>query len=57
LKAKLDAATEEDKNSLSYVRAKFNYDFVLNDGSTGVHNFKYAQKLLQDSINDFTPGV
>jgi len=57
LKAKLDAATAEDENGLSYVRAKFNYDFVSADGSTGVHNFKYARKLLQDSINDFTPGV
>ena len=57
LKAKLDAATANDKKGLSYLRAKFNYDFVLNDGSTGVHNFNYAQKLLHDSLSDFVPGT
>jgi len=30
--------------------AAYNYIFVANDGSYGVHNFKYAEKLLSSSI-------
>ncbi len=56
LKAKLDAATANDKLLLSYTYAKFNYDFINGDGSKGVHNFDYASKLLQDSIDNFEPG-
>jgi hypothetical protein len=30
----------------------FNYYFIEHDLSLGVHNTKYAQKLLEDSINE-----
>jgi predicted CXXCH cytochrome family protein len=56
LKAKLDAATDNDKLLLSYERAKFNYGFVSADGSLGIHNYKYAAALLQDAIDNFEPG-
>jgi len=32
------------------VAALFNYKFVLEDGSKGMHNTKYAVQLLVDSI-------
>lgn len=32
--------------------AMFNYYFIEHDLSLGVHNTKYAQKLLEDSINE-----
>lgn len=35
-------------------RAAFNYYFVKNDGSLGVHNPRYAEKLLIDSIKSLT---
>ena len=36
------------------VGALFNYLFVLEDGSLGVHNSYYAKKLLEDSIADLS---
>jgi predicted CXXCH cytochrome family protein len=36
-----------------YDRAKFNYDFVKNDSSLGVHNPDYAIKLLTDAISNY----
>ena len=56
LKAELDAATANDLFTLSYINAKFNYDFIVADGSLGMHNTRYARALLQDSIGDFEPG-
>jgi len=56
LGAELDAATEDDMTTLSYERALFNLEFVTEDRSLGIHNFKYAQKLLTDAIEDFEPG-
>ncbi|MCX6647499.1 MAG: multiheme c-type cytochrome [bacterium] len=56
LTAELDAATANDKQTVSYQNAKFNRDFIVADGTRGVHNVKYARALLQDSIDDFEPG-
>jgi predicted CXXCH cytochrome family protein len=56
LGAKLDAATDNDKLTLSYQYAKFNYDFCSEEGSFGIHNYQYAVSLLSDSIADFNPG-
>jgi hypothetical protein len=39
-----------DKNSIEYQRARWNYSLVLNDGSTGAHNYDYALELLLTSI-------
>jgi hypothetical protein len=36
------------------LRAAFNYEFVLEDGSFGVHNLSYAVGLLKASITDLT---
>jgi len=33
-------------------RAAYNYQFVFRDGSVGVHNYPYAKKLLNASLND-----
>jgi hypothetical protein len=42
------------RNKVQYpvevVAALYNYKFVLEDGSKGVHNTKYAVQLLMDSI-------
>jgi hypothetical protein len=37
-------------------KAGYNYFFVEFDGSTGVHNARYAVQLLQQSINFLSPG-
>ncbi len=36
--------------------ASYNYYFVLNDGSEGVHNHEYAKELLQSSIEQLSLG-
>ncbi|MFQ5905813.1 MAG: FlgD immunoglobulin-like domain containing protein [bacterium] len=46
--ATMDTSTTEYKN------AKFDYDFVVHDGSRGVHNHRYAKKLLRDALYDVT---
>jgi predicted CXXCH cytochrome family protein len=56
LKAKLDAATDNDKLTVNYERAMFNYNFCDQEGSYGIHNFSYAVALLTDSIENFNPG-
>lgn len=38
-------------------KAAWNYLFVLNEGSFGVHNPKYASALLWASIQDLTGGI
>ena len=43
--------TTIDKASL------FNYNFVNNDGSFGVHNFNYAKGLLNSSLEQLTLGA
>ncbi len=37
--------------------ALFNYTFVNNDGSFGVHNFNYAKGLLNSSLEQMTLGA
>ncbi len=44
------ALAQADTTTSDYDQAKFDYDFVQNDGSRGVHNFLYAQGLLLSSI-------
>ncbi len=39
-----------DKNSVEYKRARWNHSFVVNDASSGAHNFDYAIQLLTTSI-------
>jgi hypothetical protein len=38
------------------VAALYNYKFVLEDGSRGIHNTKYAVQLLMDSIKALDPA-
>lgn len=40
---------------IEIVAALYNYKFVLEDGSKGVHNTKYAVQLLMDSIKALDP--
>jgi len=54
LKAKLDQ--QQNENDPDYLNAKFDYDFVNNDKSKGVHNYAYGRKLVQDSIDNYTPS-
>jgi predicted CXXCH cytochrome family protein len=42
--------TEEDLLTITEIGGAYNYYFVLNDGSHGTHNPRYAEKLLWDSI-------
>ena len=48
------------RNKTSYplevVGAVYNYKFVLEDGSRGIHNMKYAVQLLMDSLKALDPG-
>jgi hypothetical protein len=39
---------------LKYLQAAYNWQFVANDGSLGVHNAAYAVGLLKASIGDLT---
>ncbi|MCX6641157.1 MAG: T9SS type A sorting domain-containing protein [bacterium] len=39
-----------DTTLIEWQQAKFDYDFVVNDGSRGIHNFFYAEDLLVSSI-------
>jgi predicted CXXCH cytochrome family protein len=55
LQAELAAAGRNDKATPSYKRALFVRQAAETEGSLGVHNTKYIQKLLQDAIDDFTP--
>lgn len=56
LHAELDAATVADSATVAFKQALYNYEFVEADGSHGVHNYKYAKKLLESSIADFQPN-
>ncbi len=42
--------TEDDLLTLTEIGGAYNYYFVLDDGSYGTHNPRYAEKLLWDSI-------
>jgi len=54
LKGELDQ--QQNKSDPDYIDAKYDYDFVNGDKSKGVHNHKYAEQLLEDSIEFFTPS-
>lgn len=54
LKAELDQ--QQNEEDPTYLNALFDYNFVSNDKSSGVHNFDYAEKLLEDSIEYYTPS-
>ncbi|MBU4460018.1 MAG: hypothetical protein KJ579_05580, partial [Verrucomicrobia bacterium] len=43
--------------SLSQKKAAYNYLFVAEDKSLGVHNPKYAAAILRASIDDLTGGI
>jgi len=47
---------QQNKKAQDYIYAKFDYDFAVNEGSRGVHNYKYAKQLLEDSIEFYTPS-
>jgi len=55
LHSELDAYADVTDTTGDFWYARFNYDFVKNDGSKGIHNYKYAKKLLLDAIEDFEP--
>ncbi|MBD3182984.1 hypothetical protein GF312_11885 [Candidatus Poribacteria bacterium] len=45
-----------DKLSNSYKTAKSNYNMVIYDGGTGIHNPRYAEVLLRHGIYSLTTG-
>lgn len=55
LHVELDAASVTDSLTVAFLQAQYNYGFVESDASHGVHNFKYAKKLLETSLANFTP--
>ena len=55
LEQELEIASGADSLSVEFARANYNLHYAESDASRGVHNYKYAKKLLEDSINDFTP--
>ncbi len=53
-----DVSPGSDYNSsLPLKRALYNYLFVEEDGSMGVHNPKYAAAILRSSIDDLKGGI
>ncbi len=44
-------------NTLELKRGAYNYLFIEEDGSHGVHNPKYAAAILRASIDDLTGGI
>jgi nitrate/TMAO reductase-like tetraheme cytochrome c subunit len=44
-------------NTLELKRGVYNYLFIEEDGSHGVHNPKYAAAILRASIDDLTGGI
>ncbi len=49
------ALAQADTTTPAYAQAKFDYDFVLADGSRGIHNSFYAGQLLISSIENLPP--
>lgn len=49
-------AAKSGTYSKEQVGALYNYDFVLEDRSRGIHNMKYAVQLLMDSIAALNPS-
>ncbi len=52
----LAAATPADSLTSAFDHADFNWKFVSRDGSRGAHNYKYAKRLLEASLDDFEPS-
>ncbi|HDZ12703.1 MAG TPA: T9SS type A sorting domain-containing protein, partial [Bacteroidetes bacterium] len=48
--------TESSAYTPVQLKAAYNYEFVKNDGSYGVHNFQYAVNLLKVSYEALTTG-
>ena len=49
------ALAQADTTTAEYAQAKFDYDFVMADGSRGIHNAIYASALLISSIENLPP--
>jgi|GEM_PF-2505886 hypothetical protein len=49
------ALAQADSTTIEYAQAKFDYDFVVADGSRGIHNSFYASQLLISSIENLPP--
>lgn len=47
LKVRLNLATADQKLTQAYKDALFNYNFIVADGSTGVHNPSYEAELIR----------
>ncbi len=56
---KLSASFGYPKRALTTTElaAAYNYQFISNDGSYGVHNFKYTEELLNSSIDQMQLAV
>lgn len=53
----VDTVNAGDCTTLELKRGAYNYLFVEEDGSMGVHNPKYAAAILQSSIDDLKGGI
>ena len=55
LQAEIDASGPTDQATVEYERALYVLEVAESEGSLGVHNTDYIQKLLQDAIDKYTP--
>ncbi len=55
LELRLAATSSADSASDAFKQAKFNHDFVVADGSRGVHNTNYARGLLLSALQNYNP--
>jgi predicted CXXCH cytochrome family protein len=56
LQGEIDAAEAAGSDTTaSFNNAQYVLDAALREGSFGVHNTRYIQKLIQDAIDDLTP--
>ncbi len=47
---------KEGKRTKTEIAALYNYKYVLEDRSRGIHNAKYAIQILYDAIESLKPG-
>lgn len=55
LQAEIEASGPTDEATDAYERALYVLEVAQNEGSLGIHNTDYIQKLLQDAIDKYTP--
>jgi hypothetical protein len=55
LKDKLDKSSPADSSTDAFLKANYNYNACVSEGSFGIHNTKLVQKLIGDAIALYNP--